>query len=253
MTRRERVRYEMLLRVRDFGKAHHDLFPESLSGHQALAAVTRAIDEIDAHTTARLTALRKTRRDQAARRAVIIDRMLTIARTSKRVVVPSGVTMGLHMPKQTSDVAVIAAARTFLAQAEAHHDQFVSLGLPATCLADLRGALEAFEGAMTDRRLGRAGVALAKAGVKAALAAGADAARTLDVVVRNASANDPAVIAAWERDLRLVEGLRTRRSDVQAEPVAPAAGTTDGPAPEPQAAGPGAVTEEEVNTLRRAS
>jgi len=51
MTRKDRVRYEMLLRIRDFGKAHHELFPESKSGHQAFGIVARAIEQVDGHTS----------------------------------------------------------------------------------------------------------------------------------------------------------------------------------------------------------
>jgi hypothetical protein len=241
----------MLLRVRDFGKAHQELFPESLSGQKALAAVTRAIEEIETLTTERLIAARQTQRDQAARRGVIVDRMRTIARTSTRVMGPSGATMRLRMPRQVSDVTIVAEARMYLALAEEHHDQFVSLGLPDGCLTDLREALDAFEGAMADRRLGRAGVARAQTGIRAALAMGSDAAHTLDLVVRNAAGHDAGLIAAWERDLRIV-GWK-RRLDPGTVPVAPAAAAPDSASSAPQAAAPEATPAGETAILRKVS
>ena len=46
MSRRERVRYEMLLRIRDFGLAHGELFTKSLSGQ--LDVVVRNVAGRDA-------------------------------------------------------------------------------------------------------------------------------------------------------------------------------------------------------------
>ena len=48
MTRMERTRYEMLLRVRDFGRRYQSRFPESSDGAQAFATVARAVAEIEA-------------------------------------------------------------------------------------------------------------------------------------------------------------------------------------------------------------
>lgn len=242
MTRTDRIRYEMLLRVRDFGNTHKELFPEPLSGHQAFATVARVIDEIDAHVTARAIAAGETRKDQAARRQVILARMQSIARTSRRVTQASGALMRLRMPRKQADTALVADARLFLTRAEACHDQFVSLGLPASCLTDLRAALDAFEAAMTDRRLGRAGVASAQAAIEASLTEGSNAARTLDVVVANTVNDDPALLAAWERDRRLVTG---RSKHDAPEPPAPAT-TPASTATPPDAAPP-------VDPLRKAS
>lgn len=250
MNKRERVRYEMLLRVRDFGNGHPELLPESSSGHQALATVKRAIDEIEALMTARAIAASETRKDQVARRAVILDRLRTIARTSRRVVLPTGRPLRLHWPEQGSDAAIAEAARRFLTLTDEHHDQFVKLNLPDNCLSSLREALEAFEGALSGRRIGRRGVAEATKGIKVAIASGSDAARTLDLVVRNGIVDNEALLAGWERDLRLVTGIGKRGSKAQAEPAAPATGV---PASEPPSIAPVAVQESEVVPIRQAS
>jgi len=194
----------MLLRVRDYGKAHQEHFPESTAGEKAFATVARVIDEIDAHATEKLSAPRESQRTKAARRQIILDRMQMIARTSKGVRTAAGAALNLPMPARKSDVAVLAAARSFLKDAEPLQDQFVSLGLPSTCLTELREATEAFDAALSERRTGRSGVAGASAGIKAALTEGIDAARTLDIVVQNTVGNDPVLLASWERDRRIV-------------------------------------------------
>jgi hypothetical protein len=58
MLKTERIRYEMFLRVRDFGTTYRDLFPESSAGGQAFAQVAQAISEIDWHAQAKLGAAR---------------------------------------------------------------------------------------------------------------------------------------------------------------------------------------------------
>jgi len=231
----------MLLRVRDFGKAHPELFPESLAGFKALTAVISAIEKIESLTTERLTAVRQTRRDQAARRAVILDRMRSIARTSRRVIGPAGAPLRLRMPRKQSDLSVVAEARTHLADAEAYHDQFVSLGLPDGCVTDLRQALDAFEGALADRRLGRGGVMRVESGIHDALTKGADAAQTLDLVVRNRIVDDPGLLAEWERHLRIVEGIRRTKRATTAEATAAPGVTAPASAPEAKPTGEGST------------
>lgn len=206
MTRHERVRYEMLLRIRDFGAAHREQFPESSSGSQAFATVAEAVADVEAHATAKLVKVREGQRDRAARRSIMLSRMRTIARTSRGIRTASGAILTLQMPRRRSDVAVITAARAFLREAEAHHDRLVVLGLPTTCLAELREATEAFAASMAERRAGRSGVAGAQAGITAAIARGTDAAHTLDIVVLNTLGHDPVAFATWQRDRRVVEG-----------------------------------------------
>jgi hypothetical protein len=218
----------MLLRVRDYGTAHRELFPESSSGREAFDTVAHAIEQIDAHATAALSAARESQKTTTARRRVILERMQSIARTSRGVRTTAGTRLKLPMPTHTSDVAVITAARSFLNQAEPLHDQFVALGLSPTCLTELREAADAFDAAMADRRAGRAGVAAIQAGIKAALAQGCDAARTLDIAVVNTVGQDPVLLAAWQRDRRVVEGIGRGGSSQHPAPAPAADAAADG-------------------------
>ncbi len=208
MTRTEQVRYEMLLRVRDFGANHQDRFPESSPGAQAFATVAGLAAEIERHATDKLVTVREARRLKADRRKAMLERMQTITRTSRGIRTESGARLQLRMPDRTSDVAMVRGARALLQEAGPYQDQMVRLGLPATWFAELRDAADAFDAAMTERRTGRSGVAGAQAGIRDALARGADTARTLDIIVANTLGADPVVMAAWARDRRLVDGRR---------------------------------------------
>jgi hypothetical protein len=252
MTRKERTRYEMLLRVRDFGTRNQNRFPESSDGAEAFATVARAVADIDAQATNKVVVLHEARRSKAERRKTMLQRMRTIARTSRGIHTPLGTPLRLTMPTRTSDVAVVRGARTFLQEAEPYQDQMVRLGLPATYFAELRDAADAFEAALTERRAGRSGIAGAQAGIKAALTQGTDAARTLDIIVANTFGADPIVMAAWERDRRLVDG----RANPHAGPNDAPAAADNPPADAPpasasaDAATPAAQPEE---VLRKAS
>jgi hypothetical protein len=237
----------MLLRIRDFGAAHRERFPESSGGGQALAIVAKAVAEIEAHAAAKLVHVREAHRERSARRTIILDRMKAIARTSRGVRTASGALLELPMPRRRSDVAVVTAARAFLREVEPHEDQLVSLGLPPTCLAELRQAAEAFDAALAQGRAGRSGVAAGQAGIVAAIAAGTGAARILDIVVPNTMGQDPVLMAAWARGRRIVEGKTT----TEAEPPEPVRATT--PAPVAGDATPADAVPAPADPLRRAS
>jgi hypothetical protein len=227
MTRTIRVRYETLLRVRDFGTAHRALFPESSPAGQAFAAVAQAAAEIDQHATAKILVVKEGREATAATRRVILKRMAAVARTARglrKTEARSG--QKLLMPGRTSDVALIATANAFLQEAEPNAEQLRLLGLPATCLTELREALTAFTEALGERRAGRRRTAGATTGIDAALTRGFEALRTLDIIVPNTVENDPVISAQWERDRRVVGGTK-KATPVTTEIATPAETTVE--------------------------
>ena len=46
MTKEQRFKYQMFVRVRDFGVVHAALFPEASKGGQAFARVSKAVAEV---------------------------------------------------------------------------------------------------------------------------------------------------------------------------------------------------------------
>ena len=233
MTRSERVRFEMLLRLRDFGAAHKDRFPESSAGARAFGDVARAVGEIETHAVNRIVTGRESARVRADRRTFIVERLRTIAHTSKGIRTASGARLRLRMPDSRSDTAILNAARAFLREAAPYQEQLVSLGLPPTYFAELGEAADGFAAALTERRTGRSGEAGAKGGINAAFLLGADAARTLDIVVPNVLGGDPVAMAAWQRDRRVVgrNGKDAPATDTEPAPVTP-----DTPVAKPPAA-----------------
>ena len=204
MTRYEQARFDMLLRVRDFGTAHRGRFPESSTAGKAFAAVSAAVTTLEAHATARVLAAEEGKK---AKRAAF------------------------RLPKQRSDQAWLTSARAFIREGEAVKARFVTFGMPDTFVTNLQELTGSFEQAIRGWRVGKSGLA-ALAGIKTALGQGLDAARTLDVVLANSLDDDPVLLAAWARARRVEAKPRTTRVSAKS------AATSTGDAPPPAAPAP---------------
>ena len=180
MTRKERVRYEMLLRVQEFGAAHRELFPESSTGGKTFAKVAEATAQIiDAHMMTKALGAQEGRQAKTAARAAVRQAMRAIVRTARDIARTAPLEdHRFQMPTRQSDVALLAAARRFLNEVQAVQDRFVTLGLPSSFVSDLAQQVHAFEAAMRGRLAGRSRVASAQAGIRAALAWSIEAARS---------------------------------------------------------------------------
>ncbi len=219
----------MFLRVDDFVAKHSDRFPRSSTGGQMLARLARAIAQIEAQDSARFTAVAEGRHGTAAR-AAVKEWMRTIARTSRDVSRRQATrSVPLRMPSKVNDEALLAAARAFLDRGTRESEAFVQLGLDANWHDAFRAALDTFEGSLKDRRSGRYGASAAHASIKAALADGTDAIRTLDVVVANTLKGDPVLTPVWQRCRRIVttEAAQPDASPANTAPSVPASQTDD--------------------------
>ncbi len=212
MTRRERIRYEMFQRVRDFGTAHRDVFPNGSAGAQAFAKVAEAVAAFETHLDAKSTTAAQSRQTKTTARNALKARMRGVIRTSRGVArVAADGRKALRMPVRRSDIALLTAARACVKAAKPIEVDCMHLGLPATFLADLRDAIDDYERVIRDRRTHRDAAAAAQKGITAAIADGFAAIRTLDIVVTNAVEKDPERFAAWRRDRRLVGDTRKKR------------------------------------------
>lgn len=229
MTKKERVRYEALQRAKDFGIKHQERFPEASKAGQMFAKVAQVVAEIDAQILARLQAARDGRKGKAAARARMTEWMRAIARTARDVVRkrPGG-NVTFTLPRRTSEVSVVSAARLFLRDATPISDELTALGLPGNWQSEFGGAIDAFEEQIRGRRSGREGVTTARTGIRASLNEGFDALRTLDVVVVNTLKDDEALLAGWQRSRRVVDGGPKADADAISPPTATTA-RTDGP------------------------
>lgn len=224
MTLKQVRRYEMLVRVREFGKAHQELFPEGSVGGQALVAIAASVEQLDRHAASRMAATRETRRTKRAAREAILRRLDAIGRTARVIAEhmegfadPFGPWRG-----RLTDQALVTWARLFVKQAAGVQDQFVAHGLRPAFLEDLTAAVHRFTQILAALDDAAAERTAARAGIEAAFAAGLGAVRTLEVVVTNRVQDDPTTVALWQR-ARRVGGSARVRATVPAGVAAPEA------------------------------
>jgi len=82
MTKEQRFKFEMFVRVRDFGLVHAALFPEASKGGQAFARVSSAVAEIDEHMKDHVLGRAEARKVKAATRGAVFEFLKTIAKAA---------------------------------------------------------------------------------------------------------------------------------------------------------------------------
>jgi hypothetical protein len=237
MNRKQRYRYEMFVRVRDFGAAHPELFPESSKGGRLFGQVAAAVAAVEDHLTRRDRARVEARRVKATTRAAVTRYMVAIARTARRVTVGEPGLNPFRLAGSHSVAAVLAKARLFIEEARPRETAFVELGLAPTFISDFTALVDQLDEAVAVRLNGRGWRLKAQTGIENALRSGADAIANLDVLVPNALHDDPVREGHW-RGARRIEGqgpaVRVVKPPVMAPAdVPPAPTTADPPAAAP--------------------
>jgi hypothetical protein len=208
MTKSQRYKHEMLVRVRDYGVAHRAHFPESSPGGLLFARVAKAVDAVDDHVRSRGLAGAMTRRVKATTRAAVRRYMKTLAKAARRISRTERDPSPFQMPRRGLLQVQVGAAQAFLVEAERRQAQFIALGLPPTFIDDYRALVNELTQAFHARLNSKTARATAAAGIVAALRQGLDVVRDLEVVVEIATSQNPVLATAW-RVARTIEGQRT--------------------------------------------
>jgi hypothetical protein len=231
MNRKQRYRYEMLVRVRDFGTANAQLFPGSSKGGRLFGQVSAAVAAVEDHLTRRDRARVEARRVKATTRAAVTGYMVTIARTARRVTAGEPRPSPFKLTGSQTAAAVLSKARLFIAEARPREAAFVEFGLAPTFIRDFTALVDQLDEAVTVRLNGRGWRLKAQTGIENALRSGADALTNLDVLVPNALHDDPVREGHW-RGARRIEGqgpARVVKASVVTPAPAPPPSTTAGP------------------------
>jgi hypothetical protein len=138
MNRDQALKYETFLKIRDFGSAHPQEFPDGSAARKAFDTVAAAASKIEAHATAVAQVQAEGKRVKALARAEIADRLALIARTTREASVDDTPGVGpAPTPKLRTDVALLSAARAFISNGQAAVERLVPLGLAPTLLTEL--------------------------------------------------------------------------------------------------------------------
>jgi hypothetical protein len=200
-------RYEMLVRVREFGAAHVDLFPPSSLGGHAFAAVAAAVADLSDHAASQFSGrgwAREGTTSKAVAREGLRDQLDSIVRTARAIALDTpGLDDKFRPPRSSSDQLLLSAARAFARDATPLAARFAEHDMPETFLADLEESIKEFELAIRDHDAGRDIHVAAGAGIETAMDIGLTAVRRLDAIVPNRLRDDAAKTAVWERARRV--------------------------------------------------
>jgi hypothetical protein len=200
----ETRRYEMLVRVRDFGKAHGDLFPESSLAARHFATVAAAVKQLSGHAAMKMSAAREGKSNKATAREALLESLETISRTARTIAEDTpGLEDKFHLPDPQTDQALLTAGRVFANDAEQFRSTFVAHAMPTAFVDDLHDFVDRFEQAIHDREAGKDDHVTARANIEAALSSGTAAVSKLDAIIANQLRGDPGTMAAWRRDRRV--------------------------------------------------
>jgi hypothetical protein len=198
MTNEEIRKYQMLVRVREFGAAHRDLFPARTVAGKLFAAVASAADALQQYDSRELAG-RGGEQDaiesRAAARSALRRQLRAIARVAAATEVP-GLGAKFRGSLDGKDEQLLSLARTFLDEAEPFVETFVAHELPSNFLRLLQGAIDAFERAMGERASGRAERVGARTRFDVTMTAALHAVRRLNAIVPN-KLDDPGTVALW--------------------------------------------------------
>ena len=211
----------MFVRVRNFGLANREVFPESSEGGQAFTIVAEAVTAFEEDLTERTKARADARRIRTTTRRSVVAAMKAIAATGRRAAKDEPGAHPFRMPRRNSAAVVLATARLFMVEAERRKDRFVRLGMPPAFVTDFRALVAELEQAITIQQDSGPSRSKAQAGLEAALARGFETIRNLDVTVTNALQGDVVRLAQWQ-SARHVEGQSpsSRATVAGASPVA---------------------------------
>lgn len=201
MTDSETRRLEMFIRVRQFGAARPEAFPEGGRGAEVLAQLDAIVAELEAHAATQSSGKRATKEMTALKataRAALREDLEAISRTARAMSLSTpGLDDKFRLPRNVGDQAWLAAARSFAEDASALSAEFIRRGLPADFIEDLRADIDALEDAIIHSARKSGSRVAATVAIDDAIERGTNAVRELDAIVRNVLRDDPAGLAAW--------------------------------------------------------
>ena len=231
-------RYEMLVRVREFGNTQADVFPPSTIAGQAFAEIAATIQGLNTHAADHLSGRGSAREgvtSKAVAREALREDLDAIIRTARAMSLDTpGVEDRFRPPRGVGDLSLLNTARAFARDAAPLKEQFINYSMPDDFIADLDRDILAFEEASRDRDAGTDAHVAARAALDTAMENAMNALRRLDAAVPNRLSNDPAKLAVWTRARRIAAQPQPRRSEAAEE-------TTVVPPNLPEAGGTSAV------------
>jgi hypothetical protein len=194
-------RYQMFVRVQDFGVAHKSDFATGSLAKQHFTSLDGIINELEGHASAKESGFGLERQGTTTRsqaRAELREDLVAINRTARAMSDDAPGTDGkFRLPRGNNDQNLIDAARAFLADATPLSSQFIAHELQADFLEDLQADIADLEAAISQQSSGGSNHVAANAAIDDAMNRGLDVVHKLDAIVKNKYASNPGARAVW--------------------------------------------------------
>ena len=213
MNELDNKRYQMLIRVREFGSRHASAFPADSLGGQTFAEVGAVITALAGYATTQSVGkggARERTVSKATARAALYEHLLAINVTARALALDTpGLETKFRMPRSGTDQALLTAGLAFAADAVPLAGTFQQHEMPANFIDELHADIAALEEALSGRVRSRDAHVAATAALEATVERGIKAVQRLQAIVRNKFRDDPAVLAAWESASHVERRSRT--------------------------------------------
>lgn len=220
----ERLRFEMMIRVRDFGAKYVADFPADSLGGESFSRVADAVTQLERFATEKVSRFNSTTQKRAfksAARAALLEDLQAISRTAAFLAVEiPGLENKFRVPTGVGERNLLIAARAIANDVEPFAERFVRLEMPPTFLDDLRADIAAFETAVTERDAAASETAESRSAIDEAIDGGMEHVKRLNVLIRNRFRDNARVLSAW------TQASHVERAPRAAAPKPQAAATT---------------------------
>ncbi|MGI8788386.1 MAG: hypothetical protein ACR2HG_11575 [Pyrinomonadaceae bacterium] len=201
MNHHERRRYDMFIRVDEFGKTNAADFPAGSVGAAQFAEIGDVITQIQTligDQTASRDDARFHYGSKATMRENLREEMSDFNETARSMVyqIP-GIDLKFRLSRTANDADLLAAARAFYANSEEYNAQMIEYGLPPTFRADLMAAITDFETSLNAPGAAMDSQVEATSNIGDATRRGMQAVKTLEGVVKNKYRSNTGKLAAW--------------------------------------------------------
>ncbi len=206
-------RFEMFVRVRDFGAERAAAFPANSLGGEQLAEVRSVVEiltEMAASQTSGVGSAQQATASRTNARVSLRESLQAVNRTARAMALDTpGLENKFRLPRSGSDQALLNSARAFVADATPLKPIFIRHELAASFIEDLQADITDLERAIGGQNTGRGVHVTATASIDSTVERGMAAVTRLDAIVRNKFRDDPATLAAWESARHVERNQRT--------------------------------------------
>lgn len=201
MDRDETFTLEMFTRVRAFGLAHANQFPETSRGGELLVTINQVIEELRGHAASQVSKSLASKGGTAlneAAFAALQDDLEAISRTARVMAfsIP-GLDEKFRLPRNVGKQKWLATARSMAQDAEPLKAEFIRRGLPEDFLDDLKADIAKIERGIDSRDQNKGAGVAATIAIDDAVERGMRAVREMDAIVRNIFRTEPATLGEW--------------------------------------------------------